>query len=87
MDRVPEVALDEGVIPTERAAGNVEFQDVWFQYQGRDKVTLECRTDMVERDVVQNILEKFAFFDCFNGRLVAIDTGYAQDVNNFRMKG
>lgn len=40
VDRVPEVALDEGVIPTERAAGNVEFQDVWFQYQGRDKGVL-----------------------------------------------
>ncbi|CAM9658174.1 unnamed protein product, partial [Sphacelaria rigidula] len=40
VDRVPAVALDEGLTPTDRAAGNVEFKDVWFQYHGRDKGVL-----------------------------------------------
>lgn len=38
VDRVPAVALDEGLKPTGEVAGDVEFRDVWFQYQGRDKV-------------------------------------------------
>lgn len=42
VDRVPAVAVDEGIIPAEGAAGNIEFRDVWFQYQGRDKVSLAC---------------------------------------------
>lgn len=39
LDRVPAVALDEGLEPIGQVAGEVEFQDVWFQYQGRDQVS------------------------------------------------
>ena len=38
VDRVPAVALDEGSKPSGEVDGDVEFRDVWFQYQGRDKV-------------------------------------------------
>ncbi|CAM9299169.1 unnamed protein product, partial [Laminaria digitata] len=41
VDRVPAVALDEGLKPTGEVAGDVEFRDVWFQYQGRDKAVLQ----------------------------------------------
>lgn len=38
VDRVPRVRLSEGIEPTETVVGDVEFCDVWFQYDGRDKV-------------------------------------------------
>lgn len=38
VDRVPAVAVDEGLVPGGQVAGDVEFRDVWFRYQGRDKV-------------------------------------------------
>lgn len=60
LDRVPAVPSNEGITPTERAAGDVEFRDVWFQYEGRDKVshdtTSEVRTSMCKAF--------FAFYAC-----------------------
>lgn len=38
VDRVPRVPVNEGLEPTETVVGDVEFCDVWFQYDGRDKV-------------------------------------------------
>lgn len=39
VDRVPSVAVDKGVEPAGPVLGDIEFRDVWFQYQGRDKVS------------------------------------------------
>ena len=38
MDRVPAVALDDGLQPAGDVHGRLEFRDVWFQYHGRNKV-------------------------------------------------
>lgn len=38
VDRVPRTPVNEGLEPTETVVGDVEFCDVWFQYDGRDKV-------------------------------------------------
>eukprot|EP00903_Cladosiphon_okamuranus_P017844 g16422.t1 len=41
IDRVPAVAADEGLEPTAEVVGELEFRDVWFQYQNRDKAVLQ----------------------------------------------
>lgn len=44
VDRVPAVAGDEGLEPTAEVVGDLEFRDVWFQYQSRDKVGQPSRS-------------------------------------------
>ncbi|CAM9708259.1 unnamed protein product [Scytosiphon promiscuus] len=41
VDRVPAVAGDEGLEPSAEVVGDLEFKDIWFQYQGRDKAVLQ----------------------------------------------
>lgn len=43
VDRVPAVAGDEGLEPSAEVVGDLEFRDVWFQYQNRDKVSQSPR--------------------------------------------
>lgn len=39
VDRVPAVAGDEGLEPSAEVVGDLEFRDVWFHYQNRDKAS------------------------------------------------
>ncbi|CAM9217576.1 unnamed protein product [Pylaiella littoralis] len=41
VDRTPAVAGDEGLEPTADVVGDLEFRDVWFQYQSREKAVLQ----------------------------------------------